>query len=116
MSRTARPWGHLQVVDRGGGRRWDSLWRDADGRHQRVLRPAWVKDSGKRTARGAVMWRAGNGPKPDPSYLTPAERRPAADHPRGRAAARRPEGYCESLAFASPHTGSRRRSSNPASS
>jgi hypothetical protein len=33
-------------------RRWHALWRDADGRHQRVLGPAWVKDSGKRTARG----------------------------------------------------------------
>jgi integrase len=32
-----------------------------------------VKDSGKRTPRGAIVWRAANGPKPDPSYLTPAE-------------------------------------------
>jgi hypothetical protein len=32
------------------------------------------KDSGKRTARGAIAWRAANSPKPDPSYLlTPAE-------------------------------------------
>jgi integrase len=42
-------------------------------------RTAWVKDSGKRTPRGAVVWRAGNGPKPDPSYLTPAD---AADQLR----------------------------------
>jgi integrase len=73
MRGCVRPSGHLQVVDRGGGRRWHALWRDADGRHQKILGPAWVKDSGKRTARGAVIWRAANGPKPDPSYLTPAE-------------------------------------------
>jgi hypothetical protein len=52
MTEAVRPSGHLQVVDRGSGRRWHALWRDADGRHQRVLGPAWVKDSGKRTARG----------------------------------------------------------------
>jgi hypothetical protein len=60
-------------LDRGGGRRWHALWRDAEGRHQRILGPAWVKDSGKRTRRGAPVWRAANGPKPDPSYLTRAE-------------------------------------------
>jgi hypothetical protein len=32
-----------------------------------------VRDSGRRTPRGAVGWRAANGSKPDPSYLTPAE-------------------------------------------
>jgi len=68
-----RPSGHLQVVDRGGGRRWHALWRDADGRHQKILGLAWVKDSGNRTPRGAIVWRAANGPKPDPSYITPAE-------------------------------------------
>jgi integrase len=73
VSGEVRPSGHLQVVDRGGGRRWHALWRDADGRHQKVLGPAWVKDSGKRTPRGAIVWRAANGPKPDPSHLTPAE-------------------------------------------
>jgi hypothetical protein len=70
---SVRPSGHLQVVDRGGGRRWHALWRDADGRHQKILGAAWVKDSGKRTPRGAVIWRAANGSKPNPSYLTPAE-------------------------------------------
>lgn len=37
-----RPSGHLQVVQRAGGQRWHALWRDADGRHQKVLGPAWV--------------------------------------------------------------------------
>ena len=50
-----RPSGHVQVVERRSGRRWHALWRDADGRHQRVLGPAWVKDGGKRTPRGAVI-------------------------------------------------------------
>lgn len=79
MSESVRPSGHLQVVDRAGGRRWHALWRDADGRHQKVLGPAWVKDSGKRTARGAIVWHTANGPKPDSSYLTPAD---AADQLR----------------------------------
>jgi integrase len=68
-----RPSGHVQIVERRTGRRWHALWRDADGRHQRVLGPAWVKDSGKRTPRGAVVWRAANGRKPGSSYLSPAE-------------------------------------------
>jgi integrase len=68
-----RATGHLQVKNRGGERRWFVLWRDADGRHQRALGPAHVKDSGRRTARGAVVWRAGDGPKPSSAHLTPAE-------------------------------------------
>src|SRR3954468_14755949 len=40
---------------------------------RKVLGPGWVKNSGKRTPRGAIVWRAANGPKPDPSYLTPAD-------------------------------------------
>ena len=73
MSEPVRPSGHLQVVDRGSGRR-HVLWRDAEGRDQKMLGPAWVKDSGKqRTPRGAIVWRAASGPKPDPSYLTPAD-------------------------------------------
>lgn len=82
-----RPSGHLQVVERSGGPRWHALWRDADGRHQKVLGPAWVRDSGKRTNRGAVIWRAAHGPKPDGAYLAPADaedqlRRILADAPR----------------------------------
>jgi len=57
----ARPTGHLQVVERGDGRRFYALWRDGDGRHKRLLGPAWVKPHGK-TARGATKWRAADGP------------------------------------------------------
>jgi hypothetical protein len=32
-----------------------------------------VRDSGRRTARGAGTWRAADEPKPDPSFLTPKE-------------------------------------------
>src|SRR4051794_22315221 len=68
----ARPTGHLQVVERGDGRRYYALWRDADGRHKRVLGRAWVKPYGT-TSRGATKWRAADGPKPDDGWLTPAE-------------------------------------------
>ena len=54
------PTGHLQVKGGAHGRTWYALWRDADGRHQKILGPAWVKDGGKRTPRGAVVWRAAN--------------------------------------------------------
>src|SRR4051812_3176111 len=69
----ARPSGHLQVKGPKGRRAWYALWRDADGRHQKRLGAAHVRDSGRRTPRGAVIWRAANGSKPDASYLTPAE-------------------------------------------
>ena len=65
-----RSTGHLQVKGTAGSRRYYARWRDADGRHQRLLGPAHVKDSQRRTPTGAVIWRAGDGPKPDPSYLT----------------------------------------------
>jgi integrase len=68
-----RPSGHLQVKGDRRNRAWYALWRDADGRHQKRLGPAHVKDSGRRTPRGAVIWRAADGPKPDPSYLSPAD-------------------------------------------
>jgi integrase len=68
-----RATGHLQVKGAAGARRWSALWRDAAGRHQRVLAPAHVKDSGRRTPRGAVVWRAGDGPKPGPAWLTPRD-------------------------------------------
>jgi hypothetical protein len=68
-----RPTGHLQVKGGGRGRTWYALWRDANGRHQKRLAPAHVRDSGRRTARGAIVWWAASGPKPDASYLTPAE-------------------------------------------
>ena len=68
----SRTTGHLQVKGTRGKRSFYALIRDADGRHQRRLGPAWVKDSGKRTKRGAIRWVARDGSKPD-GYLTPAE-------------------------------------------
>src|SRR5580700_11050687 len=72
MSQTKRPTGHLQVkLDKNGRTRsfW-VFWRDGQGRKGgRCLGPAHVRDSGRRTARGAVIWRAGHGP----AYLTPKE-------------------------------------------
>ena len=65
--------GHLQVIGARGTRRWRAFWWDADGKHTRVIGKAWVQSSGKRTARGAVIWHAADGHKPDPSYLTPKE-------------------------------------------
>ncbi|HEX4806335.1 MAG TPA: tyrosine-type recombinase/integrase [Conexibacter sp.] len=63
--------GHLQVRERGGARQWQARVIDRDGRERtRVLGGAHVKDSGKRTPRGAIVWRSGNGPCP-PGHLTP---------------------------------------------
>jgi integrase len=69
---SVRPTGHLQVKGKRGGRAFYAFVRDADGRHQRKLGPAWVKDSGKRSPRGAVKWVSRDGSKPD-GYLTPVE-------------------------------------------
>jgi integrase len=69
---TIRPTGHTQVKGTRGNRAYYALIRDGEGRHQRKLGPAWVKDSGKRTPRGAVKWVTRDGPKPD-GHLTPAE-------------------------------------------
>jgi integrase len=69
---SARPTGHIQVMGSRGSRAFYALVRDADGRRKTRLGPAWVKDSGKRTPRGAVKWAARDGSKPD-GYLTPAE-------------------------------------------
>jgi integrase len=73
MGKLSKPTGHLQVKGGRGSRRWFALWRDAGGRHQLLLGPAHVKDSGRKTARGAVIWRSGDGPKPTPDHLTPDE-------------------------------------------
>jgi integrase len=68
------PSGHTQVkVDRHGRRSYWAFWRDAEGRHGKRLGPAHVKDSGRRTPRGAIVWRAADGSKPHPSYLTPRD-------------------------------------------
>jgi integrase len=56
-----------------GRRLYYVYWRDAGGRHGQCLGPAHVKDSGRRTARGAVVWRAGDGPPPTPRHLTPKD-------------------------------------------
>jgi len=69
---TVRPTGHLQVKGKRGDRAFYALVRDAEGRRQRKLGPAWVKDSGKRTPRGAVKWVARDGTKPE-GCLTPAD-------------------------------------------
>lgn len=73
MTGKIRPTGHAQVKGKRGARRYYAMWRDAEGRHQKALGPAHVKDSGRRTARGAVIWRAADGAKPDATYLTPAD-------------------------------------------
>jgi hypothetical protein len=63
--------GHLQVRGERGARRYLAKWVDADGaKRTTTLGPAHVKDSGRRTPRGAVIWRAGDGPCPD-GHLTP---------------------------------------------
>jgi integrase len=68
------PSGHTQVkVDRRGRRSYYAYWEDAEGKHGKRLGPAHVKDSGRRTPRGAVIWRAGDGAKPDPFHLTPKD-------------------------------------------
>lgn len=76
MSRNSSPTGHLQVTQEGknGQRVYRALWRDADGvRGAKALGPAHVRDSGRRSARGAIIWRAGDGPRPTPEHLTPKD-------------------------------------------
>ena len=76
MSGTKRPTGHLQVKpDRDSRMRsfW-AFWYDQDGERGGCrLGPAHVRDSGRRTPRGATIWRAGNGPRPTPEHLTPKD-------------------------------------------
>ncbi len=74
MNQMRTPAGHLQVrPDKNGRTRtfW-AFWRDARGKKGgRCLGLAHVRDSGRRTPRGAIVRRAGHGPKPDGDYLTP---------------------------------------------
>jgi integrase len=66
------PTGFTTVRPGKQGRRFYYVyWRDADGRHGQCLGPAHVKDTGRRTARSAVVWRAGDGPAPTPEHVTP---------------------------------------------
>ncbi|HET6449595.1 MAG TPA: tyrosine-type recombinase/integrase [Conexibacter sp.] len=67
----SRVTGHLQVQVRGGRRKWLAHVKDRDGvKRTRVLGLAHVKDSRRRTPRGATIWRAANGPCPS-GALTP---------------------------------------------
>jgi hypothetical protein len=70
VAQETRPSGHLQVKGDRGRRTWYALWRDANGRHQKRLGLAHVKDSGRRTPRGAIVWRAADGRKPDPTHCS----------------------------------------------
>lgn len=72
MGTEARATGNLTVKERArGGCVWVAAWTAVDGRRGRkVLGSAWVKDSGRRTARGAIVWRANDGGAPD-GALTP---------------------------------------------
>lgn len=68
---TKRITGHLVVEERKSGRVYVAKYMTAAGRKTRkVVGAAWVKDSGRRTARGAVIWRAADGECPD-GALTP---------------------------------------------
>src|SRR4051812_40983014 len=63
--------GHLRVESRRTGRVWVAKIRRAEGGWTRkVLGPAWVRDTGRRTGRGGPIWRAGDGACPD-GHLTP---------------------------------------------
>ena len=72
--------GNLTVEDRATqGRVWIAAWTSGDGkRNRRVLGPAWVKNSGKKTARGAISWRTRDGSAPD-GALTPTGAQEALD-------------------------------------
>lgn len=80
MPRTNEPriTGHVRIEDRKSGRVWVAKHGRAEGGFTRkVLGPAWAKDTGRKTSRGAPVWRVADGPKPDEAYLTPAEARDA---------------------------------------
>lgn len=65
VSVEARITGHLQVKGAAGQRKFFAHWTDANGvKRTRTLGRAHVKDSGRRTPRGAVVWRAADGPCP----------------------------------------------------
>jgi hypothetical protein len=68
--------GHAQVKpDKNGRTRsYYAFWRDANGKkHGGRIGAAHVRDTGRRTPRSAVIWRAGDGPKPTAQHLTPRE-------------------------------------------
>jgi len=65
--------GHVRVEERRDGRVWVAKYMRASGaRTRKVLGPAWVRDSGRRTERGAVVWLAASGRAPE-GHLTPKQ-------------------------------------------
>jgi hypothetical protein len=76
MDSKTRLTGHAQVKpDKNGRTRsYYAFWRDANGKkHGGRIGAAHVRDTGRRTPRGAVIWRAGDGPKATDLHLTPRE-------------------------------------------
>ncbi|MCW3014284.1 MAG: site-specific integrase [Solirubrobacterales bacterium] len=94
--------GYLRVEERANGeRKWIATYVTHKGPRTRCLiGPAWVRDTGKRTARGGKVWRAAGGSCPD-GFLTPAAAREALDAvlevERGKAA-RSPAGRTATVA------------------
>lgn len=72
--------GHVRIEERKRGPRvWVAKYQTAAGRPtRRVLGPAWAKEGGRRTERGAPVYRTPDGPKPD-GYLSPKDARQALD-------------------------------------
>jgi hypothetical protein len=76
VSSTSRFKGYLHVRQLKGTREriYYAYWRDAGGaKHGVRLGPAHVRETGRRTSRGAAIWRAGDGPRPTPEHLTPRD-------------------------------------------
>lgn len=66
--KSTRITGSIRIEPRDGYRVWVAKYGRAEGAAtRRVLGLAWAKDSGRRTARGAVVWRAADGRKPSPA-------------------------------------------------
>jgi hypothetical protein len=81
MASQARVSGHIRVEERQSARVWIASFTRQDGsKSRKTLGRAWVKDSGRRTQRGAVVWRSANGTKPDDDYRPRA--RPPTRWPR----------------------------------
>jgi integrase len=72
--------GYVRVEDRvRDGRVWVASYVTHKGpRTRRVIGPAWVRDTGKRTPRGGRVWRAADGSCPR-GFLTPAAARQALE-------------------------------------
>jgi integrase len=101
MSKTGQAEGHLQVKPDSNGRTrsYYAYWSARSKKRGRRLGPAHVRDTGRRTPRGAVIWRAGDGPRPTPEHLTPkdaearlAEILEAAEAPAEASTAKKPTG------------------------